>query len=321
VRNDQNGNTTWTWQNGFVEIGSYNPAGAPYLTYSDAEVLADGSAETASVVIANNGVGALSVLALNHAAAETGICGDGTLDVGEQCDDSNTSPGDCCSSTCQFESSATICRASIGVCDVAETCDGAGTCSPNGFEPPSTLCRASAGTCDLAENCSGASASCPADVFHSAATQCRSSAGACDIAENCPGSGADCPSDTFESAGVECRPAVGLCDVAETCSGTGIECASDVVLDGIPCLDGDVCNGAEQCVAGVCEAPPGLDCDDNNVCTADACDAITGCSHAIIPDCVAAVPSMPWTGRTLLVLFMILASAATLTLRQGRQGA
>jgi hypothetical protein len=109
--------------------------------------------------------------------------------------------------------------------------------------------------------------------------------------------------------------------VAETCPGTGVECAADVVLDSVPCSDGDVCNGAEQCVVGACEAPSGLDCDDNDECTADACDAITGCSHALIPDCVAAVPSMPWAGRMLLVLFMILASATALGLHPARQGA
>ena len=353
VRNDQNGNTSWTWQNGFAEIGSYNPAGAPYLAYSDAQTLADGTTETATVVIANNGVGALSVMALNHAAAQVTVCGDGTLGAGEQCDDGGTLPGDCCSETCQFESSATVCRASIAVCDLAETCDGAGSCAPNGFAPPSTLCRAASDTCDVAESCSGVSAFCSADAFQSAATECRPSAGTCDIAENCSGSGANCPSDEFESAGTECRPragtcdaaetcsgagancpadafepagvecrsSAGVCDVAETCSGTEIECATDVVLDGTPCLDGDVCNGAEQCVAGVCEVPSGLDCDDDDECTADACDAITGCSHAPIPDCVAAVPSMPWAGRMLLALFMILASATALSLRSARQGA
>ena len=38
------------------------------------------------------------------------ICGDGTIDAGEQCDDSNTNDGDCCSSTCQFETAGTVCQ-------------------------------------------------------------------------------------------------------------------------------------------------------------------------------------------------------------------
>jgi len=39
-------------------------------------------------------------------------CGDGTVDVGEQCDDGNTVSGDCCSASCQIE--AATCRAILG---------------------------------------------------------------------------------------------------------------------------------------------------------------------------------------------------------------
>jgi cysteine-rich repeat protein len=31
------------------------------------------------------------------------LCGDTIVDAGEQCDDGNTPPGDCCSATCQAE--------------------------------------------------------------------------------------------------------------------------------------------------------------------------------------------------------------------------
>jgi len=31
------------------------------------------------------------------------VCGNGTLDAGEQCDDGNTADGDGCSATCQLE--------------------------------------------------------------------------------------------------------------------------------------------------------------------------------------------------------------------------
>jgi cysteine-rich repeat protein len=35
-----------------------------------------------------------------------GVCGDGRLDPGEECDDGNTASGDCCSSVCQIEDSS-----------------------------------------------------------------------------------------------------------------------------------------------------------------------------------------------------------------------
>jgi hypothetical protein len=38
------------------------------------------------------------------------------------------------------------------------------------------------------------------------------------------------------------------------------------------CDDGQFCNGAEQCVSGVCTAGTPIVCNDNVACTADACD-------------------------------------------------
>ncbi len=318
VRNDQGGDTSWTWQNGFTSIGSYNPTGDPFLTYSDAEVVADGTAETATVTILNNGVGALAVMVLNHATT-VAECGDSSVDPGEQCDDGNVTNGDCCSSTCQFESAATVCRTSIGVCDVAETCDGAGTCAPNGFASAATICRASAGVCDVAETCSGSSVACPADGFEPVSTTCRLSAGACDIAESCSGSSVACPADGFEPASTSCRSAAGNCDQEEFCTGTGGSCPTDIVLDGVPCLDSNVCNGAEQCVVGVCQAATPLSCEDANVCTADSCDPISGCSNTVIPECMTAVPIMPWTGRAILAFFLVLSAGFALALGPARK--
>ena len=83
------------------------------------------------------------------------------------------------------------------------------------FESSATVCRSSAGVCDVAENCTGSGADCPADMFESSATVCRSAAGVCDVAENCTGSGADCPADAF----VPSR--TGTCVIASGFSGSG----------------------------------------------------------------------------------------------------
>jgi cysteine-rich repeat protein len=56
------------------------------------------------------------------------LCGNGLLEPGEQCDDSNTMDGDCCSSTCQFESNGSPCAADANPC-TADVCDGAGSCT------------------------------------------------------------------------------------------------------------------------------------------------------------------------------------------------
>jgi len=60
------------------------------------------------------------------AFAPIGACGDGLRNLGEQCDDGNTLNGDCCSSTCEFESAGTACAGTV--CTV-NTCDGAGGCA------------------------------------------------------------------------------------------------------------------------------------------------------------------------------------------------
>ena len=52
------------------------------------------------------------------------------------------------------------------------------------------------------------------------------------------------------------------------------------------CLDEDLCNGEEVCFQGRCGPPEEeLDCDDGDVCTADMCDAIEGCSSEDIDGC------------------------------------
>lgn len=77
---------------------------------------------------------------------------------------------------------------------------------------------------------------------------------------------------------------------------TGLSSAGLVLTDMVfhecttddDCADGDLCNGDEPCVRGRCVAPPGPpDCDDADVCTADACDPAEGCSNIAIDHCCA----------------------------------
>jgi cysteine-rich repeat protein len=55
-------------------------------------------------------------------------CGNGQVELGEQCDDGNTDDGDCCSATCQFEASGSTCAEDGDAC-TDDVCDGAGTCA------------------------------------------------------------------------------------------------------------------------------------------------------------------------------------------------
>jgi len=56
-------------------------------------------------------------------------CGNGVLNFGEECDDGNLIPGDCCSPGCRFEAPGSVCRAATEECDAIEKCTGeSGTC-------------------------------------------------------------------------------------------------------------------------------------------------------------------------------------------------
>ncbi|MSP92368.1 MAG: hypothetical protein EXR79_11285 [Myxococcales bacterium] len=48
---------------------------------------------------------------------------------------------------------------------------------------------------------------------------------------------------------------------------------------GVPCEDGDVCTSGEACVGAACKGGTPTSCDDQNACTVDACNKLTGCTH------------------------------------------
>ena len=66
-------------------------------------------------------------------------CGNGTIDLGEQCDDGPDREGDCCSANCQLLPANSSC-ASDGEPCTADVCDGLGACT-HGF-PLSPGCQA-----------------------------------------------------------------------------------------------------------------------------------------------------------------------------------
>ncbi len=55
-------------------------------------------------------------------------CGNGILDLGEDCDGGNVSAGSCCSASCEFQSVGSPC-APGSACLAGSTCDGAGSCT------------------------------------------------------------------------------------------------------------------------------------------------------------------------------------------------
>jgi hypothetical protein len=158
------------------------------------------------------------------------VCGNGIVEPGEQCDG-----GPCCTPTCQFASSGTVCRPAAGECDVEETC-------------------------------TGSSAACPADQFKSAGTVCRPAAGDCDVAETCTGTGPTCPADQFKPDGTACTDDGKAC-TRDICSGG--QCTHPLQPAGTPCHPGDNCPANEACT-GSSEECPKPDADGDGV--RDKCD-------------------------------------------------
>jgi len=168
-------------------------------------------------------------------------CGNSIVETGEECDDGSLNNGDCCSSTCQYESSSTVCRASAGACDVAEVCDGVGNdCPADGFKANTFECRAVGGLCDVSEMCTGSSATCPTDTKSTAV--CSQATDVCDATETCDGVNNDCPTDAKASTETLCN-------------------------DNLFCTINDHCNGNGACVSG-----GSYDCLANNLPEIATCD-------------------------------------------------
>ena len=132
------------------------------------------------------------------------LCGNGTLDPGETCDDGNRTNGDCCSSTCQAETGAS--------CDDGDACNGIETCDSTGHCAPGTPPN-----CEDNNFCTGDSCVAAQGCVHTPAPGAA-----------CEGDGNFCTDDICDAAGV-CRhiPNTRVCDDGRECT-VGDQCAAGV---------------------------------------------------------------------------------------------
>src|SRR5262249_32751985 len=142
--------------------------------------------------------------------------GDGNLCTLGQCDGSRVS--------CQHPAGnpGVVCRGGSGdVCDPDETCTGTSAdCPLDVMKTSADVCRAAAGECDLAEMCPGvAGQPCPPDAKKLAATPCTADDKFCTL-DQCDGSNVTCQHPPGH-AGEACRRGSGaLCDPDQPCTGT-----------------------------------------------------------------------------------------------------
>jgi cysteine-rich repeat protein len=71
----------------------------------------------------------ITILGIGGCGGEDPVCGDGTIDTGEQCDDGNTTPDDGCSASCKNEGSGSCGDGSV---DGGEQCDDGNLTSCDG---------------------------------------------------------------------------------------------------------------------------------------------------------------------------------------------
>src|SRR5439155_1263172 len=151
-------------------------------------------------------------------------------------------------------------------CDGAETCH-AGACTPG-----------PAPSCDDGNACTADRCDPQLDKCVSAAVPDGAS---CSDGDACDGK------DTCEQ-GLCAAGTPLVCNDNNPCtaqlSDQASGCSETPVPDGASCSDGNVCSGDETCQPGTC--PPGtpLVCNDNNPCTSDSCDPVSGCKATPLPD-------------------------------------
>jgi cysteine-rich repeat protein len=193
-------------------------------------------------------------------------CGNGVLEVCEQCDDGNVASGDCCSPTCQFDAPGVACTDDGNVC-TDDQCNGAGVCNHPANTKP----------CNDGLFCNGS------DTCSSGA--CTHSGNPCVGGSACNNTCNEAAHNCISPAGTACPADSNPC-TADVCDGTTSVCQHPPGNAGAPCADdGNVCT-ADVCdgTTSVCQHPAGnagTPCaDDGNVCTADVCDgAHTVCQH------------------------------------------
>ncbi|MFH1530008.1 MAG: hypothetical protein ABIK09_04630 [Pseudomonadota bacterium] len=102
--------------------------------------------------------------------------------------------------------------------------------------------------------------------------------------------------ETCNALDDDCDGAVdeGTCDDSNPCTDdicNGEDGCEHVALNGLECPDGDLCTSSDLCIQGICVGTP-KDCDDDNPCTDEWCDAATGLCENVdnVADCDDADP-------------------------------
>ncbi len=183
--------------------------------------------------------------------AAPGACGT------EACDKKT---GSCVKTT---EKDGTACDADGSACTVADACKAG-------------ACVAGATTdCDDKNPCTDDACNPKQGCLHSPNNKvCDADGDTCTVVDYCQNGGCVPGSPKLCGDGKACT--------ADSCDSKTGNCIYDsAAKDGAPCdADASICTLKDVCKAGVCLPGSDLKCDDENPCTSDGCNPLTGCTHA-----------------------------------------
>ncbi len=221
----------------------------------------------------------LPILYGYESSSEAAVCGDGTKEGAEACDDSNTTAGDGCSATCTVESGYSCTDASPSVCSTvcgdeiiagSEACDDGDTDAGDGCSATCTV--------ETGFSCTGTPSVCTGICGDSLI---KGSEG-CDDGNTDAGDG--CSATCTAESGYSCT---GTPSVCSTTCGDGIiagseGCDDDNTTNGDGCNascvveNGFTCTGEPSSCSAACgdgSLVTGEACDDGNSVANDGCDA------------------------------------------------
>jgi cysteine-rich repeat protein len=220
-------------------------------------------------------VSGVPVAGLDAAFRTYTLCGNGTRDLGEECDDGNRIDTDGCTNRC------TVCG--DGAMGAGDECDDGNIVSGDGCDANCTLTACGNGITTAGETCddgnrSGGDCCSPVCQWEAYGTSCADD-------------GNECTNDVCDGTGTCNHPPNmapcsdgNLCDGADFCSG-----GTCSVHSGNPCADEPVC--ARTCVQTsslqyACSVDPaGTACpSDGLTCTSDVCNGAGACTHPTAPN-------------------------------------
>ncbi len=236
-------------------------------------------------------------------------CTDGMCVAGvpASCDDNNPCTDDGClpATGCTHQPNAAPCD-DQNACTTGDQCK-AGACSGTGLKNCNDNNICTDDQCDPELGCTTQPNSAPCDDGDPCTLNDQCAGGLCQAGPSqlCD-DGNPCTADSCgESGACLHTPTEGPCDdgnactVGESCdqgkclSIALLNCDDDDVcttdscapatgcihaLNKAPCDDQDVCTTGDHCHLGECISSGSLTCNDNNLCTDDACDAQVGCT-------------------------------------------